>query len=294
MPKARSLHDDVNLHLHAFPSPATPLSRCSSFTSGSRACSPGVSTVASSEGSTFISRSGMALMRSVSSASMRSSSPSTPSYPESSAKYHLRNTRATIDFSLPVTEDLIGVPLLSCSLQNILFFSRGNRVHYKNLTSTEEIGQLCRLQESHGDLQIVQCGGSDQPDIVALGTSKGLVQIWDLKTKRMTSSWSTKGVSAMKWNGPVLTMGGLKGTIRHYDTRISPTLKMKEQVRKVTRHQARITSLDWSVEGNILASGDESGTVYCWDSRQKVPLDVGEFVQRRKKMQHEAAVRVSS
>lgn len=97
----------------------------------------------------------------------------------------------------------------------------------------------------------------------------------------------------MRWNGATLTVGGLKGTIRHYDTRIAPTVKMKEQSRKVTRHQARITSLDWNVEGTLLASGDESGIVYCWDSRQKVPLDVGEFVQRRKKMQHEGCVRVS-
>ncbi|TFK71204.1 WD40 repeat-like protein [Pluteus cervinus] len=181
--------------------------------------------------------------------------------------------------------------LLSCSPNNVLLFTRGNRVHYKNITSNEEVGQLCKLQESHGDVQIICCGGSDQPDVVALGTSTGLIQIWDLKAKKKTSSWSTKGVSSMRWNGATLTVGGLKGTIRHYDTRISPTVKMKEQSRKVTRHQARITSLDWNVEGTLLASGDESGIVYCWDSRQKVPLDVGEFVQRRKKMQHEGCVR---
>ena len=68
---------------------------------------------------------------------------------------------------------------------------------------------------------------------------------------------------------------------------------MKEQALKVTRHQAKIMRLQWNVDGNILASGDASGTVYCWDSRQKVPLDIGEFVQRRKKMQHPGAITVS-
>lgn len=225
-------------------------------------------------------------MRSVSTASLHSDTPSIPIYPESSAKHFLRNTKVTIDFSSPLVDTVAGFSLLSCSSQNVLFFSRGNRVHFKNLTTSEEVGQLCKLQDSHGDLRMIECSGTDQSDVVALGTSKGLVQIWDVKAKKMTASWSTKGVSAMRWNGAVLTIGGLKGTIRHYDTRINPTPKMKEQARKVTRHQARITSLAWNIDGNILASGDETGIIYCWDPRQKIPLDVGDFVQRRKKMQH--------
>jgi len=245
-----------------------------------------------SEGSEFISHSGMALMRSVSAASFCSSSPSTPVYPEASANQHLRNTKVTIDFSIPSTNPVAGALPVSWSMQNMLFFSRGNRVHYKNMLTAADIGQLCKLQESRGDLRIIECGGSDRSDILALGTSKGFVQIWDVISKQMTSSWSTKGIASMRWNGPVLTVGGLKGTIRHYDTRINQTSKMKEQARKVTRHQARITTLAWNVDGTFLASGDESGTVYCWDSRQTVPLDVGEFVQRRKKMQHLGAITV--
>jgi cell division cycle 20, cofactor of APC complex len=224
-------------------------------------------------------------MRRVSSASLASSSQTAPTYPECSAKHHLRNTKLTIDFSTPpapVADPLpelavaASAPLLSCSAMNVLFFSRGNRVHYKNMmATTEDVGQLCKLQDSHGDLRIIECGGVDQPDVVALATSKGLVQIWDVKAKKMTASWSTKG------------------TIKHYDTRVATTSKMKEQARKVTRHQSRITSLEWNVDGKILASGDQSGTVYCWDMKEKVPLDVGEFIQRRKKMQHGGAISVS-
>ncbi|KAF8628564.1 hypothetical protein AX17_005960 [Amanita inopinata Kibby_2008] len=235
----------------------------------------------------------MALMRSVSSASLRSSSPSVPSYSDLSAKYHLRNTRVSLDYSVPSSYDAslaASLPLLSCSPQNILFFSRGNRVHYKNLTTNEDVGQLCKLQESHGNLRIVECAGDDLPDLVALGTNKGYVHIWDIRSKKLTASWSTKGVSVMRWNGPVLTIGGLKGTIKHYDTRVNPTSKMKEQARKVTRHQTRITSLAWNVTGKLLASGDQTGTVYCWEPGQRTPLDVGDFIQRRKKIQHAGAI----
>jgi cell division cycle protein 20 (cofactor of APC complex) len=232
-------------------------------------------------------------MRSLSSASIRSSSPAVSSYSDLSAKYHLRNTKVSLDYSAPSSDaPSASFPLLSCSPHNVLFFSRGNRVHYKNLTTSEDVGQLCKLQESHGDLRIVECAGADLPDLVALGTSKGYVHIWDTKSKKMTASWSTKGVSVMRWNGPVLTIGGLKGTIKHYDTRVNPTPKMKEQARKVTRHQTPITSLAWNVTGKLLASGDQTGTVYCWETGQRTPLDVGDFIQRRKKIQHEGAISV--
>lgn len=234
-------------------------------------------------------------MRSVSAASLRSSSPAAPVYPDISAKHHLHNTKIAIDFSpLPVASVGSAASTLPVGLspQGILLFSRGNRIHYKNISTNEDIGQLCKLQESRGDLTIIECGGVNQPAIAALGTNKGIVQIWDITSKKPTTSWSTKGIASMRFNGPVLTIGGLKGTIRQYDTRIKEASKMKEQVRKVTRHQGRISSLSWNVDGRFLASGDENGTVYCWDSRQAVPLDVGEFVQRRKKMQHSGAITV--
>jgi cell division cycle protein 20 (cofactor of APC complex) len=280
-----------------FPSqPARPLSGNSSFTAGSRAGSPLLigELASATTGSAHISRSGMALMRSVSSASLRSSSPAVQVYPENSAKHFLRNTKATIDYSPPPNAILdVSSRLLSCSFRNTLFFTRGNRVHYKNLTTSEEVGQLCKLQDCGGDLRVIECGGIDQPDIVALGTTKGIVQIWDVQAKKITMNWTTtKEISAMRWNGPVLTIGGLKGTIRHYDIRINPIPKMKEQARKVTRHQAPITSLNWNVDGKYLASGDAAGTVYCWEPGQKVPLDVGEFIQRRKKIQHVGAISV--
>ncbi|KAG6833388.1 hypothetical protein H0H87_007373 [Tephrocybe sp. NHM501043] len=286
---------------------ARPLSSSSSFTSASRAGSPGHGEGDAPGSSAFISREGMALMRSVSSASLASNTSNTPTYPECSAKHYMRNTRITIDFSMPpvvadpgasvgaddINNGLALAPLLSCSADNVLFFSRGNRVHYKNIggmSGAEEIGQLCRLQDTHGDLRVIECAGKEMGDVLAIGTSKGLIQLWDVRTKKKTASWSTKSVTAMRWNGPVLTIGGAKGTIRHYDTRIAPTVKMKEQSRKVTRHQMEITSLEWNVDGKILASGDASGIVYCWDAREKVPMDVGEFIQRRKKMQHPGAI----
>ncbi|TFK36593.1 WD40-repeat-containing domain protein [Crucibulum laeve] len=204
----------------------------------------------------------------------------------------MRNTNVRIDYSMPTTNPEVNSRLLTCSQDNIVFFARGNRVHYKHLTTSEEVGHLCKLQETRGDLRVLTCAGETHPELIALGTSKGYIQIWDVKAKKMTMGWSTKEMSAMAWNGPVLSVGSIKGTIRHFDTRIEQTAKMKEQAPKVTRHQGPITSMGWNSEGKYLASGDKTGTVYTWEMGQRIPLDVGDFVQRRKKMQHTAAISV--
>jgi len=168
-------------------------------------------------------------------------------------------------------------------------FGRGNRVHYKSLTNNEDVAQLCKLRDSSGDLRFLECGDRDQPNTVAAGTSTGYLQLWDISTKKSTGSWQANGASAMKWNGPTLTVGLQKGTIKHYDSR---TPKSKESIKRVTRHQAKITALAWNVEGKYYASGDETGMVFCWDIRQPgVPVEeVGDMVQRRRKIQHTGAV----
>ncbi|KAI0946306.1 hypothetical protein AcV7_010318 [Taiwanofungus camphoratus] len=233
---------------------------------------------------------GLSLIRTTSARSLRDMRPATPPPPETSATKHLRIGKMTIDFSVADADAKSGLWPVSWSVQNLVVFSRGNRVHYKNLSASDDVGQLCKLRESHGDLRLIQCGGKEQPNAVALCTTKGLIQVWDLSVKKMTTSWSTKTITSMQWNGPVLTVGGQRGTIRHFDTRIKETSKMKEQTKKVTRHQAKICSLTWNVEGKFLASGDESGLVYVWDARQNAPLDVGDLIQRRRKMQHVGAV----
>lgn len=267
-----------------------PLSTASSFGDGLRSGTP---SLINDHGRRpdLNNAPGLALIRSASISSLRSLTPAPIKYPEESAKNHLRDTRVAVDFSCTRSINQRVVPV-SCTSDNVLLFTRGNRVHLKNFSAADDIGQLCKLQESYGDLTLLESGSVESPETLALASNKGFIQIWDVKAKKMTSSWSTKGVAAMAWNGPVLTVGGIKGSIRHYDTRITPNRKMKEQARKITRHQTSITQLAWNIEGKLFASADETGTVHVWDPRQKVPLDVGELVQRRKKMQHGSLVSV--
>lgn len=207
--------------------------------------------------------------------------------------HNMRVGKVFVDFSVVAAEDEATKTWpVSWSVNNVLVFGRGNRVHYKSLSNNEDVAQLCKLRDSSGDLRFLECGGKDQPNVVASGTSSGCIQIWDISTKKSTVSWQVTGASAMKWNAQTLTVGLQKGTIKHYDSR---TPKSKESIKRVTRHQAKITSLAWNMEGKYYASGDETGVVFCWDIRQPgIPVEeVGELVQRRRKIQHAGAVTAS-
>ncbi|KAI0031791.1 WD40-repeat-containing domain protein, partial [Vararia minispora EC-137] len=216
-------------------------------------------------------------------------------YPETSAKHFLRDANASIAFH-GEADDILGDTFpMSWSQGSTLVFGRGNRIHMKNIgLLNEDVFVLSKLKEHHGTLRLLECGDASSPNHVAIATSKGLIQIWDVLTKKMVRTWYTKPPTALRWAGPVLSVGGEKGTIRHFDTRINDASRMKDETKKVTRHQARITSLAWNHDGRVLASGDAGGVIHCWDNRvnQLGPLDVGDQIQRhRRKMQHAGAVK---
>ncbi|THH28763.1 hypothetical protein EUX98_g5428 [Antrodiella citrinella] len=232
---------------------------------------------------------GLALMRSASLDGSRFSSPSTVPLAPESASLNMR-AKVDVDFNVSAEDAAAGCFPASWSEYNVVLFGRGNRVYYKNLlTNSEQVIQLCKVRDNYGSLKLIDSGGKDQPGIVALSTSKGYIQLWDLMGKKMTTQWHTTGVTAMKWNGPVLTVGGPRGAIRHFDIRV-PSEKLKESAKRITRHQASICGLSWQNEGKLYASADESGLVHVWDARQNAPLDIGELIQRRKKIQHKGAV----
>ncbi|KAI0363239.1 WD40 repeat-like protein [Pilatotrama ljubarskyi] len=217
-----------------------------------------------------------------------------PTYAPHSA-YHVLRSVNNIDYSVASAgeaADSAPASPVSWSQSNAVVFGRGNRVHYKNMADTEDVAQqLCKLTSSLGNLRLVQCGGKDQPNIVALATSNGWIQLWDLVAKKMVMNWKLKSVTSMCFGDNMLTVGDEKGTLRHYDPRVNDSTKLKEQLKKVTRHQGRILTGAWKEDGKFLATGDQNGLVLVWDARRpRVPLEVGEMVQRRRKMQHVGAV----
>ncbi|KAH8822656.1 WD40 repeat-like protein [Flagelloscypha sp. PMI_526] len=217
-------------------------------------------------------------------------------YEQPSAFHNLKYTRTSIDYThnsaVNFSAEVTGIPFTASS-QNLLLFGRGNRVHYKNLQTSEGIGQLCNLKRGkHSDLYMLSCPASaDVNNTVAVSTGHD-VHLWDFAAKKEISSWQSKQHTFLAWNGPTLTVGTRTGTIRSYDTRIASKAGVRDRLTKSIRHESTISALAWSDNGRFLASGDVGGTVYVWDIRDgfKTPLEVGDQVQRRKKIQHDASI----
>jgi cell division cycle protein 20 (cofactor of APC complex) len=217
-------------------------------------------------------------------------------YAPESARYHMQpQPRAMIDFSLPQDDVERAACPLSWSTNHILAFPRGNRVYLKNVySSIEDVGYTFKPMKKHGILRLLDFA-SETPNILALGTANGNIELWDIEARKMTQCWTAVGLTRFQWNeGRVLAVGDEKGSIQYYDTRIDDRKEMKMKKGKVTRHEAAITTLSWNRrDPRYLATGDRDGVVYFWDNRQDAPLNIGEMVQRRRKMQHDNPVSVS-
>lgn len=222
----------------------------------------------------------------------------TPTYPEKSAKHHLRKVDLTLACnSPPLPPGEKKKFFLACSRSDKLIFTRDRSILIKPFAThtVNDVTELFSFPENRSGFRAIACGGIDQSaDVVAVATMKGGTQVLDLTTGKSILHWlSLKNVTAMAWNGCVLTVGSERGTIAHYDTRVKGPEKMKEQAVKAFRHQAAITSIAWNDTGRFMASGDESGCVLVWENGLQRPLEIGEETQRRKRIQHDSRVVVS-
>lgn len=217
-----------------------------------------------------------------------------PVVSEASASKFLVPTGVAFDYTPPSAHSH-GDPIpLTCTSADIVLFPRKNRIYGKNLSTSEAPSQLAKIPEKFGGLTLLAAATADHPHLFAAATAKNQIYIYDVNKPNDALLWFSAGaeVGAMAWSRTVLTVGDAKGRIRHYDTRITPATRMKEQARKLMRHQAKVTALGYHRLGNKLASGDAAGNVFVWDIRNQLiaPMDVGEFVQRRKKIQHDAPI----
>ncbi|KAI0312494.1 hypothetical protein OF83DRAFT_1294868 [Amylostereum chailletii] len=130
---------------------------------------------------------------------------------ESSAKFHLHETKASVPFQGHLDDVLGPTSPLAWTPNNALVFGRGDRVHVKNLatTGTDDVAVLVKLKDHHGHLRLLECGDDEMPNVVAVATSKGLIQLWDIPSKKMVMNWYTKPVSALRFAGPILSYASL-------------------------------------------------------------------------------------
>ena len=104
---------------------------------------------------------------------------------------------------------------------------------------------------------------------IAIGTNKGLVQIWDAERCRRlrTMTGHTARAGALAWNDHILTSGSRDRVIFHRDVR-----QPDQYLRKLVGHKQEVCGLRWNMEDGQLASGGNDNKLMVWDKLNETPV----------------------
>ncbi|KAG5641709.1 hypothetical protein DXG03_004396 [Asterophora parasitica] len=213
-----------------------------------------------------------------------------PPRPSSVAENLTKRKQCVLTLDGPgISKDPHACPI-TWSRKNLIAVACGMDVFYQNLI-TRAVHRLCRLEVCQpGDLRTIEWAGANREYTLALGTSTGIVQVWDAGQNggggsflRMWRQSDLTGIGGMDWNKDLLAVGSHDGAISLFD------LRSKKEARKVTAHKGKVLGVKWSTDGSLMASGDDLGMVYIWDKRAgKQLLEEG---TQSSKMRHRGPVK---
>ena len=190
--------------------------------------------------------------------------------------------------------------LLDWSATNLVAVALSESVYIWNAESGE-VGCLCSVNSTADDSSeeiVCSVRFSDDGSYLAVGTSSGPIQIYDLSTSTRirTMAGHASRIPALSWSGAILSSGARDGVIWNSDVRVA-----NHKVGEMRGHRAEVCGLEWrkdAVSGTssggtsgggtgLLASGGNDNVVNVWDGRM---LNAPKMV----KTNHTAAVKVSS
>ncbi|XP_039725834.1 cell division cycle protein 20 homolog B [Pteropus medius] len=121
---------------------------------------------------------------------------------------------------------------------------------------------------------------------LAVGTSEGEVQLWDVVTKKRLRNMlgHLSVVGALSWNHSILSSGSRLGRVYHHNVRVA------QHHVGTLHHKQAVCALKWSPDGRLLSSGCSDGLLTIW------PHDPGVTAQSQpiKVISHPTAVKICS
>ncbi len=164
----------------------------------------------------------------------------------------------------PELADDFYLNLVDWGSANVLGVGLGSSVYMWN-AQTSRVNKLCTLEDD----TVTSVSWIQKGTHLAIGTGKGLVQIWDAeKTRRLrTMTGHTARVGSLAWNTHVLTSGSRDRLIYHRDVR-----EPDQWMRKLVGHKQEVCGLKWNCEDGQLASGGNDNKLMVWDKLSETPL----------------------
>uniref|UniRef100_A0A8C1ADS3 Fizzy/cell division cycle 20 related 1b n=1 Tax=Cyprinus carpio carpio TaxID=630221 RepID=A0A8C1ADS3_CYPCA len=144
---------------------------------------------------------------------------------------------------------------------------RRNTLVTQDTHSLFRVTRLCDLSVD-GDSVTSVCW-NERGSLVAVGTHKGFVQIWDAAGGRKLTSLEghSARVGALAWNGEQLSSGSRDRVILQRDVRTPPPVE-----RRLQGHRQEVCGLKWSPDHQHLASGGNDNKLLVWNSSSLLPV----------------------
>ncbi|XP_043830730.1 fizzy-related protein homolog [Dromiciops gliroides] len=157
--------------------------------------------------------------------------------------------------------------LLDWSSSNVIAVGLGTRTYLWN-ASTCQVTKLCDLSVE-GD-SVTSVAWSEQRNLLAIGTDKGSVQIWDVAVKKILCivEGHSSRVGVLAWNADQISSGSRDTMILQRDIRALPL----QSERWLQCHRQEVCGLKWSIDNELLASGGNDNTVLVWNLHSLRPV----------------------
>jgi cell division cycle 20-like protein 1 (cofactor of APC complex) len=116
---------------------------------------------------------------------------------------------------------------------------------------------------------ITSIAWSECGNLLAIGTAKGLVKIWNVEMNKCVSTAMCHSgeIGVLAWNGNVLASGGQDHDIMQRDLRMHSS-----KLCLLKGHKRQVCGLAWSLDRKNLASGGNDKCLYVWEMNNTRPL----------------------
>ena len=169
----------------------------------------------------------------------------------------------------PELQDDFYLNLVDWSSQNVLSVGLGTSVYLWS-ACTSQVTRLCDLSQDGDSVTSVSWSDRVSGNLVAVGTHKGYVQIWDVAANKKinTLEGHTARVGALAWNGDILSSGSRDRLILQRDIR-TPSLAPE---RRLAGHRQEVCGLKWSPDHQHMASGGNDNRLFVWNMTTVSPV----------------------
>ncbi|CAM0140020.1 WD repeat-containing protein slp1 [Umbelopsis sp. WA50703] len=154
--------------------------------------------------------------------------------------------------------------LLDWSSLNVIAIALDKSIYLWNA----DIGEIKALNYQSETNSVASVSWSSDGSYLAVGTSDGDTQVWDVETntklRSMTGHESRVGV--LSWDKHIVSSGARDGSIWHHDVRVA-----QHKVSELHGHTDEVCGLKWRSDGVLLASGGNDNLVNIWDARSTKP-----------------------